>query len=162
LELPRDWSAFPDEEEVLLMPFFCFQVVSIKKITEETLCPITLITLMEIPYQNFLNMRKITLTSLIWADANIDSDENQSYKKKFIKAGPTFSEANTVSRTIELLNSTVQSVLLISGSMGNYLVPIIHNLRQVGKIIVFCMSVEYHSTWASKYSKITLISADFN
>jgi hypothetical protein len=76
LDLPKDWSFYPKEEEVLLMPFFCFQVVSIKKRTEGPF-PITLITLLEIPYQNFLNMRKITLNSLIWADSNMSSAENQ-------------------------------------------------------------------------------------
>lgn len=46
--------------------------------------------------------------------------------------------------------------------MGKHLVPVIHNLRQVGKIIVFCGNVDYHNPWASKFTKITLVSADFN
>ena len=31
LILPRSWSSFPDEEEVLLFPNFCFAVLSKKK-----------------------------------------------------------------------------------------------------------------------------------
>jgi hypothetical protein len=27
IDLPRNWSFYPSEEEVLLLPFFCFQVV---------------------------------------------------------------------------------------------------------------------------------------
>jgi hypothetical protein len=52
VELPRSWSFYPSEKEVLLMPFFCFQVVSIRK---QDLT--TVITIIEVPHQNLLKIR---------------------------------------------------------------------------------------------------------
>lgn len=46
IELPQSWSFYPSEQEVLLLPFFCFQVVSIKNKPEEG---ITCITVIEVP-----------------------------------------------------------------------------------------------------------------
>lgn len=47
LELPPSWSFYPSEKEVLLLPFFCFQVVSIRNEPQEG---ITRIKIVEIPH----------------------------------------------------------------------------------------------------------------
>lgn len=54
IDLPQDWSYFPLEEEVLLMPGFCFIVVGSTKDKEKK---VTEIELVEIPHQNLLQMR---------------------------------------------------------------------------------------------------------
>jgi hypothetical protein len=46
IDLPRTWSFYPSEQEVLLLPFFCFQVV---KVTEDLNTAITEITVVEVP-----------------------------------------------------------------------------------------------------------------
>lgn len=50
----KDWSFFPSESEILLMPMFCFQVVDIEKVDSEDLPNTTIITVIEIPRQNLL------------------------------------------------------------------------------------------------------------
>ena len=43
---------------------------------------ITEITVVEIPFQNFLKPREIMQQSLIWVDSNLDNFENQYYMEK--------------------------------------------------------------------------------
>lgn len=67
------WTEFPGEEEVLLFPFFTFQVVKTTQFNK--FCKI--ITLVEIPFQNNLDLgTKISQNSLIWLDNNPESFKN--------------------------------------------------------------------------------------
>ena len=42
IELPKAWSFYPGEEEVLLMPFFCFTVLDIVKDKDKNVTTIKL------------------------------------------------------------------------------------------------------------------------
>ena len=53
IEIPADWSFKPKEKEVILLPFFAFQVVYISTVNED-FSKLTKITLVEIPFQNCL------------------------------------------------------------------------------------------------------------
>ena len=48
------------------------------------------------PYQNFLSLRKIYYSRVIWIDPNIDNEENSKYKesmdKEFKKIGYCWSK----------------------------------------------------------------------
>jgi hypothetical protein len=47
--------------------------------------PITLITLFELPYQKYLEKRRMTTTQLIWADTEMQSEYNQKLIKEIEK-----------------------------------------------------------------------------
>ena len=66
---PDDKWSFYNEKEVLLMPFFCFQVIG----TEEK-DNTTFIKIAEIPWQNLLQRRAISMTRVIWLDGNLFSE----------------------------------------------------------------------------------------
>ena len=57
----EEWSYWPNEQEVLLFPFFAFQVVKVV-IKKE----IKHIVLIELPYQNLMKIREISACSLIF------------------------------------------------------------------------------------------------
>ena len=42
---------------------------------------ITEITVVEVPFQNFLKPREIMQQSLVWLDSNLGTDENQYYEE---------------------------------------------------------------------------------
>ena len=44
--------------------------------------------------------------------------------------------------------------LIVSGNLGETFVPVIHDLKQIIFIYVFCQHYEKHSIWASSYVKI--------
>ena len=68
VDLDTDWSDYPMEEEVMLMPFFCFQVLRIRDHTDPYGIRGKIITIIEIPKQNLLERRRIDYSKLIWAD----------------------------------------------------------------------------------------------
>ena len=68
INLPKTWSFYPSEEEVLLLPSFCFQVVGIREDDD-----VTVVTLIEIPFQNLLEIKEVKMSQLIWLDNNIES-----------------------------------------------------------------------------------------
>ena len=74
IDLPKDWS-FYNEGEVLLLPYFCFQVVQQTEVEQDGFKLIK-ITLVEIPGQDLLSVRHITFKRLIWADMDMSSREN--------------------------------------------------------------------------------------
>lgn len=60
-----------------------------------------------------------------------------------------------------MVNSTVRSVFLCSGSLGAIIVPKIHHLENVQAIVILCIDVEGHKKWADKFDKVKLVTDDF-
>ena len=67
-------SYYGFEKEVLALPFFTIQVVKVVQDTKEKVqvngvkAKLTTVTLVEVPFQNMLNVRPVTQNSLIWFD----------------------------------------------------------------------------------------------
>jgi hypothetical protein len=61
-----------------------------------------------------------------------------------------------------LLNSSVKSVIIVPGSVGQSLIPKLYSgLREapnIYAIIIFCQAVEHHRQWAANYPKIYLVT----
>jgi hypothetical protein len=114
IELPADWSFYPSEQEVLLFPFFCFLVVNIEQQEEEG---VIYITIAEIPKQNYLTIKPVEMSRIIWVDNNVFSPENNKYRLRledeFKSTG--FSFATSIFEAVNQVNSTVKTVLLVSG-----------------------------------------------
>jgi hypothetical protein len=67
----EEWSYWPNEQEVLLFPFFAFQVVKIVMRDE-----IKHIVLIELPYQDLMKIREISACSLIYCTNESQSSTN--------------------------------------------------------------------------------------
>jgi len=63
----------------------------------------------------------------------------------------TFNELNACREFITHLNNVC---LIISGRMGEELVPQIHNFEQIHSIYIFCLNKPKHDLWASNYHKV--------
>lgn len=145
IELKEGWSAFGDEKEVLLLPFFCFQVIGIH-VESDDLQELTTITVVEIPNQKLLKKREVAMSKLIWCDSNaLTSEENVFYLEQ-LKG--KFSEVTIVTCVPELLeevNKIVKCVLLISGQMSRIVFPLIYPLPNVHKVVIFCREPRYYA-----------------
>lgn len=97
-----------------------------------------------------------------WCDANIDKDANQlDNLNTLLKLGlianrqrkliHTFSHIEACQKFIKNVNNVF---LIVSGSMGKTLVPLIHDLEQIHSIYIFCMCKANYETWAKQYKKI--------
>ena len=118
---------------------------------------------MELPYQNLLKIRPLSLSRVIWIDPNIQSKENHKYRLKledeFKNIG--FAYAQEVETAVNQINSTVKTVLITSGQMGKLLMPKIHHLENVMVVLVFCYNTTEHGKWAKDFSKIKGVTKSF-
>jgi len=94
---------------------------------------------------------------IVWHDPNVNSQENKKYLdqlKKFCKV-KTFTEwenaANYISETKETCH------VITSGTDGEVLVREINQRENVLNIYIFCLNIDYHSTWAKNYGKVSCI-----
>ena len=57
---------------------------------------------------------------------------------------------------IQFLETMVQekACMIISGSLGQHVVPQVHDMSQVDSIFIFCSIKEYHEGWAKEWPKI--------
>jgi len=108
--------------------------------------------------------------TFVWCDASIGT-QNEGYEddiKNTIKhiarivnqnrqLVHTFNELNACREFITQVDNVC---LIISGAMGEQLVPTIHNLEQIHSIYIFCYNKARHDLWASHYQKIRGVFTD--
>ena len=95
---------------------------------------------------------------LIWLDINIvkDSDSYQATTiplQSVIHNIFTYADSEACFQFIQTI-SNEKVCLLISGSIGQFIVPRIHHMTQVDSIVVYCGDVSRHRPWAAAWSKI--------
>jgi hypothetical protein len=56
----------------------------------------------------------------------------------------------------------VKTVVIISGRMGQVLVPRVNHMENLLSIIVFCGNLKFHKEWSSSYSKVKNVVDDFS
>ena len=59
------------------------------------------------------------------------------------------------------VNSTVKTVLLVSGQMGKLIMPRISHLKNVMVVLVFCFNIDEHKKWCKNYSKVKAVTNNF-
>ncbi|CAF4202474.1 unnamed protein product [Adineta steineri] len=50
--------------------------------------------------------------------------------------------------------------MIVSGSLGQHIVPCVHNMSQVDTIFIFCNNQEWHKQWAKEWPKIKGVFTD--
>ncbi|CAF1237620.1 unnamed protein product [Adineta ricciae] len=96
--------------------------------------------------------------SLVWLDAHVDtSRENiqiQNQLRSIINYMKTFQDVLECEKYIRSVPDDDRILLIVSGGMGQQLVPSIHKLRQILSIYVFCLDKSKHEGWSQQYTKI--------
>lgn len=94
---------------------------------------------------------------LIWLDANQNAQETHNTEQKLrsiINQFQKFHDVQSCKRYIEQKLKNDRVVLIVSGTLGQQIVPCIHKLRQVVSIYVYCMNKKANECWASKHAKV--------
>ncbi|CAF3667793.1 unnamed protein product [Rotaria socialis] len=103
---------------------------------------------------------------LIWLDPHVNTDkhhlEAQQRLRALISHLVTFDDVDTCRKYITQAPLKHYLVLIVSGQLGQKLVPRIHHINQVINIYVFCANKALHEKWAKEFQKVTAIfvSAD--
>ena len=99
---------------------------------------------------------------VVWVDPNIGNGENSMYVCHLLENYPHISLFATASRSQALcaLNTKKDATIyraITSGSGGEEFVRKLRvELSVMCEVLVFCMSVHRHMTWARKYSHINV------
>lgn len=102
---------------------------------------------------------------ILWIDKNIQYGENKQVSEEIKKLGLEileFTETVKIVDYIKNANSFDKNFFLItSGSLGESLLPSVHNLENVRAFGVFCWDTNKHKAWANKttYSKFTFLTS---
>ena len=99
--------------------------------------------------QNFL---------LVWLDANLD-ESKADFKKSLERLRNVVASIITfqdVKECINFLNEISQEkvFMIVSGSLGQQVVPDLEDMPQVQSIYIFCGNKAIHEEWASKMPKV--------
>jgi hypothetical protein len=95
---------------------------------------------------------------LIWLDAYVNqSKENLEIQQQFrsiIHHLEIFESVHDCEQYIQQTSKTDRFFLIVSGRLGQEIVPRIHQYRQILSIYVYCMNKKHNEEWAKHFSKV--------
>ena len=94
---------------------------------------------------------------LIWLDMKMNIKDTRNTEQKLrsiINRLKKFQDVKQCQQYIEQRSQKDRLVLIVSGQMGQEMVPSIHKLRQVISIYVYCMDKKRNEEWACKFGKV--------
>jgi hypothetical protein len=101
--------------------------------------------------------------TLVWLDPKLEkTDDNMALLTKLrgsMNCVRTFTHSDTCRLFIETQSIDEPLILLVSGTAGRELIPLVHNLEQVASIYVFCTNRAHHLTWTRSFSKVKHLRA---
>jgi tetratricopeptide (TPR) repeat protein/arsenate reductase-like glutaredoxin family protein len=107
------------------------------------------------------NVRMAQSVLLIWLDANIDEDNDADCRNTITQLQCVVNNVNTFTNgdeciefidTIDTNNN--KACMIISGSLGQQIMPRAHKMSQVDSIFIFCSNKKHHEQWAKDWAKI--------
>ncbi|CAF4124585.1 unnamed protein product [Adineta steineri] len=99
----------------------------------------------------------LEIFSLIWLDANVyvkDTRNSEVKLRSIINHIKKFKDIKQCQQYIEQTSQKDRLILIVSGRLGQKIVPHIHQLQQVISIYVYCMNRKSNEQWAHKFAKI--------
>jgi len=97
--------------------------------------------------------------ALLWLDAAVNtSEENREAQQQLrstINHVTTFENASLCEQYIRSVCLYDRLVLIVSGKLGQEVVPHIHQVRQLSSIYVYCMDKPRNEKWAKNFVKVS-------
>ncbi|CAF3294366.1 unnamed protein product [Rotaria socialis] len=103
------------------------------------------------------NNQNFEIFSLIWLDQDVESQYIQNAENKLrsnINLIKKFLYVKKCQQYVEDLSPADRVVMIVSGGLGQQIVPSIHKLRQVISIYVYCMNKERNKRWSKYFTKV--------
>jgi hypothetical protein len=108
-------------------------------------------SLTSLPIQNHEKFILFWLDSLVnKSQENIDA---QKLLRKAINRLKTFQDKDKCMEYIRTLYNE-RIVLIVSGRLGQEVVPIVHRCRNLIAIYVYCLDKQRNEEWANKFTKV--------
>jgi tetratricopeptide (TPR) repeat protein len=99
--------------------------------------------------QNFL---------LIWMDPNIDQSNTDS-KNALAQLRNIVNDVNIFTEPDQCVDfltdlKDMKAFLIANGSLGQHIIPLMHDIPQLDTIYIFCGNKSQHEEWAKKWTKV--------
>jgi hypothetical protein len=110
-------------------------------------------------FQTNTDDKNLEIFSLIWIDENVnikDTRDTEQKLRSIINQLKKFQDVKQCQQYIEQRSEQDRLIIIVSGQLGQEIVPSIHNLRQVMSIYVYCMDKRNNEQWACKFAKVKL------
>ncbi|CAF1388399.1 unnamed protein product [Adineta steineri] len=109
-------------------------------------------------------MERMENVFLIWLNNNINennADCNNTIKqlKRVTNNINTFTDGEECIEFIQTINNN-KVYMIVSESLGKYIVRHVHDMSQVDTIFIFCNNQECHQQWATEWPKIKGVFTD--
>jgi hypothetical protein len=94
---------------------------------------------------------------LIWLNTNVNVEKTRDTEQKLrsiINHLKIFEDIEQCQQYIEQKSLKEPLILIVSGRLGRKLVPLIHQLREVISIYIYCKDKKSNEQWSSKFSKV--------
>ena len=113
-----------------------------------------------------INVQMVQNVLLIWLDGNIDENNSDcrntiTQLRRSMNNISIFTDGEECVQFLEDMQDE-KSCMIISGTLGQQIVPRIHNLTQVDTIFIFCGNKQYHEEWAKNWPKIKGVFTEIN
>ncbi|CAF1114324.1 unnamed protein product [Adineta steineri] len=101
---------------------------------------------------------------LIWLDKNVD-ENNDDCQNTITKLRRTMNDTNIftdVDQCFKFIQTVVDTkvCMIVSGSLGQNIMPRVHNMSQIDSIFIFCDNQKLHEQWVKDWPKIRGIFTD--
>ena len=95
---------------------------------------------------------------LIWLDSNIDKNNSDcqntiAHLRRVVNAVNIFTDGDECTQFLQDMGNE-KACMIISGALGQHMMPRVHDLSQTDSIFIFCGNKIYHEEWAKKWPKI--------
>jgi tetratricopeptide (TPR) repeat protein len=104
------------------------------------------------------NVSSVQNVLLVWLDNSIDTHNKECQAtitelRRVVNDIKTFTDSDQCVQFIEDINNN-KAWMIISGSLGQHIVPRVHDMPQVDAIFIFCGDKKRHEQWAKQWPKI--------
>ncbi|CAF1056680.1 unnamed protein product [Adineta steineri] len=111
-----------------------------------------------------INMQRMQNVLLVWLDNNIDddnADRSDTIKqlKRIVNNVKTFTNGEECVNFIQTITNN-KVCIVVSGSLGQHIVPRVHDMSQMDTIFILCNNQECHKQWTKEWPKIKGVFTD--
>ena len=104
------------------------------------------------------DIRRVQNVLLVWLDSNINTKSEDcrntvTQLRRVVNDINMFTDGEGCIQFIDTINDN-KVCMIISGSLGQHILPRVHNMSQVNSIFIFCGNKKYHEQWTKEWSKI--------
>ena len=104
------------------------------------------------------NIKMVQNVLLIWLDENFDENRDDcrntvTQLRRVVNDINTFTTGDQCIQFVNTIKDN-KACMIITGSLGQHIVPRVHQMPQVDSIFIFCGNKKLHEQWAKEWPKI--------